>query len=78
MKKGQVVECHFLDHSLERKGYGKDDKGIECIVWGRIKKARGKWLTVEHWVTKDPAYDVNNEQVNILKSTITKFRVLRS
>ena len=78
MKKGQIVECTFLDHSLEHKGTIKADKGIECIVWGRIKKARGKWLTVEHWVTRDPSYDVNNEQVNILKSTITKFRVLRS
>lgn len=78
MKKGLIVECHFLDHSLEHKGHCKDDKGIECIVWGRVKKARGKWLTVEHWITKDPAFDVNNEQVNILKSTITKLKVLRS
>lgn len=77
MKKNQIVEVRFLDHSLEHKGTLKDDKGIECVVWGRVKKARGKWLTVEHWVTLDSDYDKNNEQVNILKSTITRFRVLK-
>lgn len=75
MRKGQVVEVLFDDHLIEHK---RSKKGHTARFWvrGKVKSAKGKYVTIETWepVPKD---DDNAETAKILKSCIVEWYVLK-
>lgn len=73
--KGLTVEILFADHLIE---FRKSKKGHTANFWvrGKVKAARGKYITLETWEPV-PEDDHNAETAKILKSTIIEMWILR-
>lgn len=75
MKKGKIIAVLFDDHLIEHK---TSTKGHDARFWvrGKVKCARGKYLTIETWEPV-PHDEHNAETARILKSAILKWYYLR-
>ncbi len=75
MKKGKIIEVLFDDHLIEHK---TSRKGHTARFWvrGRVKCAKGKYLTLETWEPV-PCDEDNAETARILKSTIIEWYFLK-
>ena len=78
MKKGWIVAVEFLDHAIEFRNSVKDETEMRFTVYGEIKNAKGKFLTVFTWKHHDPdCCEENSETAKILKSAIVKLHRLK-
>ena len=77
LKKGDVVEIHFLDHVED------GDRALRFIVWGRIDRVYKKSLRIVSWAHENPKDAAGSEHgtektFTIVKSAITVLNSLHS
>jgi hypothetical protein len=73
IKIGDIIEIIFLDHVED------GEKPLKFIVYGRIKKIKKDYISVESWAYYDKKLDtdLNCKLFTILKSCIIKINKLK-
>lgn len=77
IRKGYVVEVHFLDHVEDGEG------AMKFIVWGRVDRVSRRSLRIVSWAHEDPLDPVaqdcekgTEKTFTIVRSAITELKVL--
>ena len=72
MKTSKLVHLKFLDHAYFS---GYEAKPLECEVFGRLYKEDKDAYYIATWIS-DGILDDNTEQYVILKSAVTKKKII--
>ena len=70
MKRGDIVELTFLDHVQNA------EEPMEFLLYGVISKLCKKYIVVQVWAHPDLDVDGNTELYTIVRSCVTKSRIL--
>jgi len=74
VKKGDLVEVHFLDHVCTTGGVGLP---IQCRAIGEVLHSDKKAIYLASWLTEEPNDVDNMDSHTILKTAISKINKLK-
>lgn len=77
MRKGDIVEIKFWDHSIGAKGHTLP----KCTIWGRVGRINKRDIVLHVWELSNPESkwdaEANKETIRVIRSTITSIRRLK-